>query len=105
MVPDNYLDEIQFEGKSAAKYLEESIEIQEQNKEAARIALTKYYELKYAYFDQMLDTLTYEGEKLVYGDSCKEDFFFYTYMTKSEIQTLECGKEEALYVFAPDMVK
>lgn len=104
MIPDDYLDRIEYEGLSATEYLEKSIELQESNPEEAKKALGKYYELKYSYYDEILSSLSYDGEKLTPAFACKERFFFYTYMSREEILHLKCAENEALYIFAPGMV-
>ena len=105
MIPDDYLDKIKFEDVTASEYLARSIELQDKDEEASKNALAKYYELKYSYYDEMLNSLDYKGEKVVKGDVCREYFFFYTYMTKEEIYQLTCDEDEALYVFAPGLLK
>lgn len=104
MVPNNYLDMIQENGITAEQYRLKGIELLETNPEAAQDAMGTYQRLRYSYFDTLLNSLQYSGEKWVPAFACKENFFFYTYMTKDEILSLKCGEDEALYVFAPDMV-
>ena len=105
MVPDNYLETISLDGISAADYLEQSIELQEIDGEASKAAYAKYYQLKNDYLERLFESIDFAREKIIKGGVCKEEHFFYAYLTEKEIYQLTCAEDEALYVFAPGMIK
>lgn len=100
MIPENYLDTLMHEGMSAAEYYQKYEELQETNPEEAQEAYTQYYHLRLRYYREMLDSLSYPGEKRVRGGACSNNFAFYACMTKEELLSLTCEEDEALYVFA-----
>lgn len=105
MVPDNYLDTLIEDGISAAEYLERSIALRNVDNEKATEYYRKYSGLEDKYFNDLVDSLSYTGEKDTGAWACHEYFFFYTTMTKSEIMNLTCEPDEAFCVFGYRMLK
>lgn len=105
MVPDDYLDTLMYDGISASEYLERSLALRGIDEETASAYSRKYYELKNNYFYDLVEDLSYSGEKDTGAAACREYFFFYTTMTKSEIMSLTCEEDEAFCVFAIRMLK
>lgn len=104
MIPENYLDLITHEGKTANEYLAQYKELKESDPEAANKAYQTYKELRADHYQNVLDSLSYTGEKYVPGPygflgTCQTYFAFYACMTKKEILELTCDEDEAFYVF------